>query len=134
MLRMRFSLRLSNIFFSDAIFVCAFKIICAVSFLSNFNSHIALNYLQMISIIEQDNSSDGRVVRASASRVVDLGLIPSWVKPMTLKLVFTASLLDAQHYKKSAKNKPASSLVVLLGEALSGISPSWCGRQVVSNS
>ena len=28
---------------------------------------------------------------------VDLGLIPSRVKPMTLKLVFTASWLDAQH-------------------------------------
>ena len=44
-----------------------------------------------------DNSSDGRVVRASALRAVDLGLILSRVKPMTLKLVFTASLLDAQH-------------------------------------
>ena len=41
--------------------------------------------------------SDGRVVRASASEAVDLGLIPSRVKPMTLKLVFTASLFDAQH-------------------------------------
>ena len=42
------------------------------------------------------NSSDGRVVRASASGAVDSGLIPSRVKPMTLKLVFTASLLDVQ--------------------------------------
>ena len=41
--------------------------------------------------------SDGRVVRASASGAVDSGLIPSRVKPMTLKLVFTATLLDAQH-------------------------------------
>ena len=53
-------------FFFDAIFACAFAIICANSFLSNFNSHIAQNYLQMISIIKQDNSSDGRVVRTSA--------------------------------------------------------------------
>ena len=30
-------------------------------------------------------------------RAVDSGLISSRVKPMTLKLVFTASLLDAQH-------------------------------------
>ena len=30
------------------------------------------------------------MVRASASGTVDLGLIPSRVKPMTLKLVFTA--------------------------------------------
>ena len=43
------------------------------------------------------NSLDGRVVRASASGAVDLGLIPSRVKPMTLILVFTAFLLGAQH-------------------------------------
>ena len=41
--------------------------------------------------------SDGRVRRAIASEVVDLGLIPSPVKPKTQKLVFTASLCDAQH-------------------------------------
>ena len=40
---------------------------------------------------------DIRVVRASASGAVDSGLISSRVKPMTLKLVFTASLLDVQH-------------------------------------
>ena len=34
--------------------------------------------------------------RASVSSAVDLGLIPSRVKPMTLKMVFTASLLDAR--------------------------------------
>ena len=39
---------------------------------------------------------DGQVIRASASGAVDLGLIPSLVKPMTLQLVLTASLLDAQ--------------------------------------
>ena len=82
-------------FFFDAIFVCAFAIICANSFLVNFNSHIAQNYLQMISIIKQDNSSDDRVVRASASGAVDF--IPSRVTPMTLKLVFTAFRFDAQH-------------------------------------
>ena len=43
------------------------------------------------------NYLDRRVLTASTSRAVDLGLIPSRVKPMTLKLVFTASLLDAQH-------------------------------------
>ena len=63
------------IFVSDAIFVCAFAIIYANSFLSNFNSHTVQNYLLMISIIKQDNSSDGRVVRTSASGAVDLGLI-----------------------------------------------------------
>ena len=34
---------------------------------------------------------------ASVSSAVDLGLIPSRVKPLTLKLVFVASLLDVQH-------------------------------------
>ena len=42
-------------------------------------------------------SSDGRVVRASDSRAVVSGLIPSRVKPMTLKLVSTAFLRNAQH-------------------------------------
>ena len=42
-------------------------------------------------------NEDGRVVRASASGAVDSGLIPSRFKPMTLNLVFTAPLLDAQH-------------------------------------
>ena len=70
-------------------------------------------------------SSDGRVVRASASGAVNSGLIPSRVKPTTLKLVFTAYLL-----KGSVENKSASLLVVSLGKALSGIPPSWCGRQM----
>ena len=43
---------------------------------------------------------------------------------MTLKLVFTASLLDAQHLRDSVKNKPVSLLVMPLGKALNGIPPS----------
>ena len=45
------------------------------------------------------NSTAGRVVGASASQAVDSGLnlIRGRVKPMTLNLVFTASLLDVQH-------------------------------------
>ena len=39
------------------------------------------------------------MIRAFAFRVVDSGLIPSRIKPMTLKLVFTASLVDAEHQK-----------------------------------
>ena len=65
--------------------------------------------------------SDGQVLRASASEAVDLCLIPSRVKPMTLKLLFAVSLLDAQHERDSVENKPASLLVVPLGKALSGI-------------
>ena len=41
-------------------------------------------------------SYDGRVVRASASGAVDSGLILSLAKPITLKLEFTAFLLNAQ--------------------------------------
>ena len=76
------------------------------------------------------------MVRTSASGaiIVDLGLIPSRVKPMTVKLVFTASLLDVQHYRDSVENKPTSLLVVPLGKALSGIPPSWCGRYMDGNS
>ena len=72
--------------------------------------------------------------RASASGSVDLDLIPSRVKPMTLKLVFTSSLLDVQHLRDSVNNKPASLLVVPLGKTLNGIPPSWCGRQMAGNS
>ena len=43
------------------------------------------------------SNSDGRVRRAIALEVVDLGIIPNSVKPKTQKLVFTASLFDAQH-------------------------------------
>ena len=48
------------------------------------------------------------MVEASASGAVDSGLILSRVKPMTLILVFTASLLDAQHHRDSVENKLAS--------------------------
>ena len=73
------------------------------------------------------------MVRVSASGAVDSGLISSRVKPMTLKLVFTAFLFDVQHYRDGVENKPASLLVVPLGSALSGIPPSWCGRPVAGN-
>ena len=43
------------------------------------------------------SSSDGRVSRAIALKVVDLGLIPSSVKPKIRKLVFATSVLDTQH-------------------------------------
>ena len=65
----------------------------------------------------------------SASGDIDSGLIPSWVKPMTLKLVFAAFLLDAQHLRDSVENKPASLLVAPLGKALVGVVPCWCGRK-----
>ena len=43
------------------------------------------------------NISDERVNRASASEAVDSGLIPNVIRPMTLRVVFTAFLLDIQH-------------------------------------
>ena len=42
------------------------------------------------------SSSDGRVRKAIASEVVDLGMITSPMKPKTQKFVFAASLFDAQ--------------------------------------
>ena len=72
--------------------------------------------------------------RASVSLAVDLGLIPSRVKSMTLKLVFTASLLDVQHYRDSVESRAASFTFCAGGKAFSGIPPSWCGRQVAGNS
>ena len=49
-------------------------------------------------------------------------------------MVFTASLLGAQHIKDSVENKLASLLVVSLGKALNGMPPSLCGRQMVGPS
>ena len=49
-------------------------------------------------------------------------------------MVFTASLLGAQHIRDSVENKPASSLVEALGKALNGMPPSLCGRQMVGPS
>ena len=37
---------------------------------------------------------------ASASREVDLGLIPSRVNPVMVKLVFTAYRLDSKHQRQ----------------------------------
>ena len=49
-------------------------------------------------------------------------------------MVFTASLLGAQHIRDSVENKPASFLVVSLGKALNGMPQSLCGRQMVGPS
>ena len=63
-----------------------------------------------------------------------MGLIPSRVKPMTLKLAFTASLFDAQHYRDSVENMLASLVVVPMGEALCRIPPFLCDRRVAGYS
>ena len=49
------------------------------------------------------STSDGQVKRAVASDVVDLGTIPSPVKPMTQKLVFTASLFLTLSFKETVE-------------------------------
>ena len=72
---------------------------------------------------------DGVVVGASAWQSVDLGfisLVESYQK--TCKMVFTASLLGAQHKKENVENKPANLLDVFLGKALNGTPPSLCGK------
>ena len=60
--------------------------------------------------------------RASTSVGVNQWL--SRVKPMTLKLVFTASLLNSQHQWDRVENKSAAFLVALLKRAFSKIFPS----------
>ena len=52
---------------------------------------------------------------------VGSGLIPSRFKPMTLKLVFTASLLEAQHETDGVENKAACLFVVPWGKTVGGI-------------
>ena len=49
-------------------------------------------------------------------------------------MVFTASLLGAQHIRDSVENKPASLLVVSLGKVVNRMPPSLCGRQMVGQS
>ena len=66
------------------------------------------------------HSSDDRLVIAFVSRAVNAGLIPSRVKQVTTKLVFTGSLLDAQHERDCVENKPES-LLVPLRKAVIGI-------------
>ena len=74
-------------------------------------------------------SSIGQVVRASALGAVDLGLIPSRVKPMFGIHNFPVW----RSARDSVENKPTSSLVVPLGKALGGILPTWCGGQMACN-
>ena len=57
---------------------------------------------------------------ASVSAAVYSGLIPSWVKPITVILVFTASRLDAQHQRNSVENKATNLLFVPMGKHLAG--------------
>ena len=62
------------------------------------------------------------MLRASTSEAVDLGSISSPVKTITLKLIFTASLLEFKHERNRVENKPASLLITLLGKTLGGFS------------
>ena len=45
-------------------------------------------------------------------------------------MVFTASLFCVQHKRDSVENKPATSLVLSSVEALNGMPPLLCGRQL----
>ena len=59
--------------------------------------------------------------RASAFRDVGSGLIPSRVKPMALKLVFTASLLDAHAALKWQCGEQAAKFIcfaVVVGKSI----------------
>ena len=49
-------------------------------------------------------------------------------------MLFTASLLGAQHIRDSGVNKPASLVVVSLDKALNAMPPSLCGKQIMESS
>ena len=53
---------------------------------------------------------------------------------ITAKIVFTPSLLSAQHRRDNVKNKLVRLLVVSLSKALNGMPPSLCGKLVVGPS
>ena len=88
--RFQFSLRAASVsgfqfrfkFHPRKLFYCEYG-------LSKSSTSWRFCFITMIS-----SSSDGRVRGAIASEVVDLGTIPN--PPKTQKLVFTASLFDAQ--------------------------------------
>ena len=67
------------------------------------------------------------MVSKSASQPIDLGLIPNQIIPNTLKMVFTASLLDTHNEENIAAKKPAGSFVESLQKAFNGIPPSLHG-------
>ena len=73
----------------------------------------ALSIRCLVSLPVIDNCSHGRVDRTAVSGALVSGLIPSRVKPTSIKLVFTASLL--------LENKPVNLLVVPLKKTLRGI-------------
>ena len=74
-----------------------------------------------------------RVITAFVSGAGDLSLISRLVQPMTIKLVFTASLLDAQHHRESVGDK-SGGVLVPLEKAFGGIPSSYSGRQMAGNS
>ena len=50
--------------------------------------------------------SSGQVDGESATETVNLGSIPGWVKPKTIKLIFTAFLPDVQQQQGQCEASP----------------------------
>ena len=99
----------------------------------HIQSHLFLPNGSLVKICNNIFYSDGLVVnRASASRYVNLGLFPRRVKLMTLKLVYTALLLNAEHLKESVESTRASLLVVPFEKALGGVPHATGGRPLQS--
>ena len=73
------------------------------------------------------------MVRASASVTVDMGLIPSRVKLMTLKIGIHSFFAGRSALKEQCRKQAGKLLVVPLKKALMGIPSSWCGRQMAGN-
>ena len=115
-----------HLFSSFMIFsMCSFQIFA-------MSSSIKPNRLFLFSIILLFHRRNGVGVGTSVSQSVDLGSFPKSSRTKRFqKMIFTASLLSAQHNRDSMENKPASFLVVSLGKAFNRMPPSLCGRQMV---
>ena len=99
MLRNRFQFRFQFCLRTASVFGFQFRfqfhprnLFCFECVLFKCSTSRRFSFLTIIS-----SSSDGRESRTIASEIVRLGLFASPVKPKTQKLVFTASLFDAQH-------------------------------------
>ena len=76
---------------------------------------------------------DGAVVRAYPAPLVDLGSVPLSSLTKATKIVFTTSLLHAQHKNDIIQEKLEILLIVFLKRALNGMSSTLYGRKTVGS-
>ena len=85
--------------------------------------------------LPHNGCSDGRLVRTSATGTAgDSNLIPSRVKPMTLKFDNHSFPVGSSTLKVRRGEQAGKFFVVSVVTTLSGVPLSWSGRQVAGNS